>query len=64
MTSLQKSLDFYGNLGFTHVRTLTRGVAAEVIESAPGQRIELVEGQDRPAASLSWSTIWSVGVST
>jgi phosphoribosylformimino-5-aminoimidazole carboxamide ribonucleotide (ProFAR) isomerase len=50
VTSLQKSLDFYGRLGFAHVRTPTRGVAAEVIESAKGQRIELVEGQDRPAA--------------
>ena len=50
VTSLQKSLDFYGGLGFTHVRTPTQGVAAEVIESAKGQRIELVEGQDRPAA--------------
>ena len=50
VTSLQKSLDFYGGLGFTHVRTPTQGVAAEVIELAKGQRIELVEGQDRPAA--------------
>jgi phosphoribosylformimino-5-aminoimidazole carboxamide ribonucleotide (ProFAR) isomerase len=50
VTSLQKSLDFYGSLGFTHVRTPTQGVAAEVIESAKGQRIELVEGQERPAA--------------
>ena len=48
--SLRDSLDFYeGRLGFSHVRTTKRGVAAEVIESARGQRIELVEGEGRPA---------------
>ena len=51
VTSLRDSLDFYeGRLGFKHVRTPKRGVAAEVIESARGQRIELVEGESRPAA--------------
>ncbi len=50
VSSLQKSLDFYDRLGFTHVRTPKRGVVAEVIESAKGQRIELVEGEGRPAA--------------
>jgi phosphoribosylformimino-5-aminoimidazole carboxamide ribotide isomerase len=50
VSSLQDSLDFYGRLGFNHVRTPKRGVVAEVIESANGQRIELVEGTARPAA--------------
>jgi tRNA-dihydrouridine synthase len=50
VTSLPDSLDFYGRLGFNHVRTPKRGVVTEVIESAKGQRIELVEGDDRPAA--------------
>jgi phosphoribosylformimino-5-aminoimidazole carboxamide ribotide isomerase len=50
VTSIQDSLDFYGRLGFNHVRTPKRGVVAEVIESSQGQRIELVEGEARPAA--------------
>ena len=51
VTALQKSLDFYeGRLGFNHVRTPKKGVVTEVIESARGQRIELVEGEARPAA--------------
>jgi phosphoribosylformimino-5-aminoimidazole carboxamide ribotide isomerase len=50
VTSLRDSLDFYGRLGFNHVRTPKRGVVTEVLESAKGQRIELVEGEDRPAA--------------
>lgn len=50
VTSLRESLDFYGRLGFNHVRTPKRGVVAEVIESAKGQRIELIEGEVRPAA--------------
>jgi phosphoribosylformimino-5-aminoimidazole carboxamide ribotide isomerase len=50
VSSLPDSLDFYGRLGFSHVRTPKRGVVTEVIESAKGQRIELVEGDGRPAA--------------
>jgi phosphoribosylformimino-5-aminoimidazole carboxamide ribonucleotide (ProFAR) isomerase len=50
VSSLPDSLDFYARLGFNHVRTPKRGVVAEVIESAKGQRIELVEGEGRPAA--------------
>jgi phosphoribosylformimino-5-aminoimidazole carboxamide ribotide isomerase len=50
VSSLPDSLDFYGRLGFNHVRTPKRGIVAEVIESAKGQRIELVEGDGRPAA--------------
>jgi phosphoribosylformimino-5-aminoimidazole carboxamide ribotide isomerase len=50
VSSLQDTLDFYGRLGFNHVRTPKRGVVAEVIESAKGQRIELVQGEGRPAA--------------
>lgn len=49
VTSLKDSLAFYEDrLGFTHVRTPKRGVVTEVIESARGQRIELVEGESRP----------------
>ncbi len=51
VTSLRDSLDFYeGKLGFTAVRTPRRGVVTEVVESARGQRIELVEGEARPSA--------------
>jgi phosphoribosylformimino-5-aminoimidazole carboxamide ribotide isomerase len=47
--SLTSSLDFYeGQLGFEHLRTPSRGVARAVVESARGQRIELVEGGSRP----------------
>lgn len=49
VTSLKDSLAFYEDrLGFVHVRTPKRGVVTEVIESARGQRIELVEGESRP----------------
>ncbi|MGH8871967.1 MAG: HisA/HisF-related TIM barrel protein [Acidimicrobiia bacterium] len=51
VSSLKDSLAFYEDrLGFTHVRTPKKGVVAAVIESARGQRIELVEGEARPAA--------------
>lgn len=48
--SLAKALDFYGSvLGFDHVRSPSRGVVAAVVQAAPGQQIELVEGgQSRP----------------
>jgi phosphoribosylformimino-5-aminoimidazole carboxamide ribotide isomerase len=51
VTSLKDSLAFYEDrLGFSHVRTPNRGVVTEVIESAIGQRIELVEGETRPGS--------------
>jgi phosphoribosylformimino-5-aminoimidazole carboxamide ribotide isomerase len=50
VSSLRDSLAFYEDrLGFNAVRTPNRGVEAEVVESARGQRIELVEGESRPA---------------
>jgi phosphoribosylformimino-5-aminoimidazole carboxamide ribotide isomerase len=50
VSSLRDSLAFYEDrLGFTAVRTPNRGVVAEVVESARGQRLELVEGDPRPA---------------
>jgi phosphoribosylformimino-5-aminoimidazole carboxamide ribotide isomerase len=50
VSSLRDSLAFYEDrLGFTAVRTPNRGVEAAVVESARGQRIELVEGEARPA---------------
>jgi phosphoribosylformimino-5-aminoimidazole carboxamide ribotide isomerase len=50
VSSLRDSLTFYEDrLGFNAVRTPNRGVEAEVVESARGQRIELVEGESRPA---------------
>jgi phosphoribosylformimino-5-aminoimidazole carboxamide ribotide isomerase len=51
VTSLRDSLAFYEDrLGFTAVRTPNRGVVTEVVESARGQRLELVEGESRPTA--------------
>jgi catechol 2,3-dioxygenase-like lactoylglutathione lyase family enzyme len=47
---LKQSLSFYEDrLGFSAVRTPNRGVVAEVVESARGQRLELVEGGPSPA---------------
>jgi phosphoribosylformimino-5-aminoimidazole carboxamide ribotide isomerase len=48
VSSLESALGFYENLGFAHLRTPNRGVARAVVESARGQRIELVEGATRP----------------
>jgi hypothetical protein len=47
---LSSALDFYGGaLGFQRVRSPSRGMAAAVVQAAPGQEIELVEGgQSRP----------------
>jgi phosphoribosylformimino-5-aminoimidazole carboxamide ribotide isomerase len=43
--SLATALEFYGeSLGFQRVRTPSQGVVAAVVEAAPGQEIELVEG--------------------
>ncbi len=43
--SLSDSLSFYCEvLGFEHLRSPSRGVAAAVVQAAPGQEIELVEG--------------------
>jgi phosphoribosylformimino-5-aminoimidazole carboxamide ribotide isomerase len=47
--SLEASLQFYESLGFAHLRTPNRGVAGAVMESARGQRLELVEGEHRPS---------------
>jgi catechol 2,3-dioxygenase-like lactoylglutathione lyase family enzyme len=45
VTSLSAALDFYGGaLGFQQVRSPSRGTAAAVVQAAPGQQIELVEG--------------------
>lgn len=45
VTSLATSLEFYRNvLGFNQVRSPSEGVIAAVVEAAPGQHIELVEG--------------------
>lgn len=50
VSSLRESLTFYEDrLGFTAVRTPNKGVVTEVVESARGQRLELVEGESRPA---------------
>jgi phosphoribosylformimino-5-aminoimidazole carboxamide ribotide isomerase len=50
VSSLKQSLSFYEDrLGFSAVRTPNRGVVAEVVESARGQRLELVEGGPSPA---------------
>ncbi len=50
VSSLRDALAFYEDrLGFTAVRTPNRGVVAEVVESARGQRLELVEGEPRPS---------------
>jgi len=50
VSSLRDSLNFYHDrLGFTAVRTPNKGVVTEVVESARGQRLELVEGDSRPA---------------
>lgn len=49
--SLSESLDFYERvLGFEHLRSPSQGVSAAVVQAAPGQEIELVEGTAaRPA---------------
>jgi phosphoribosylformimino-5-aminoimidazole carboxamide ribotide isomerase len=48
--SLQTSLEFYRDvLGFHQVRSPSEGVIAAVVEAAPGQHVQLVEGgQSRP----------------
>ena len=54
VSSLEASLDFYTTvLGFSQVRSPSRGVHAAVVEAGPGQQIELVEGGgDRPEALM------------
>ena len=43
--SLSNALEFYGGvLGFAQVRSPSQGVVAVVVQAAPGQEIELVEG--------------------
>lgn len=45
VTSLPDSLDFYIDLlGFDQLRSPSQGVVAAVVQAAPGQQIELVEG--------------------
>ncbi len=45
VASLTAALEFYGDtLGFQQVRSPSRGVVAAVVQAAPGQEIELVEG--------------------
>lgn len=48
--SMSAALDFYTSvLGFEQVRSAVQGVAATVVQAAPGQQIELVEGgESRP----------------
>jgi len=52
VSSLSGSLGFYGDvLGFNQVRSPSQGVVAAVVQAAPGQQIELVEGgESRPDA--------------
>lgn len=51
--SLPVSLEFYRNvLGFNQVRSPSEGVVAAVVEAAPGQHIELVEGGNAEPESL------------
>lgn len=45
VTSLPSSLEFYSDLlGFDQLRSPSEGVVAAVVEAAPGQQIELIEG--------------------
>lgn len=45
VSSLEEALRFYGeSLGFAKVRSPASGVVAAVVQAAPGQQIELVEG--------------------
>ncbi|MEA1903475.1 MAG: HisA/HisF-related TIM barrel protein [Actinomycetota bacterium] len=50
--SLATALDFYRDvLGFDQVRSPSQGVVAAVVQAAPGQQVELVEGGEaRPDA--------------
>lgn len=52
VSSLDDSLGFYGQvLGFNQVRSPSQGIVAAVVQAAPGQQIELVEGgESRPDA--------------
>jgi phosphoribosylformimino-5-aminoimidazole carboxamide ribotide isomerase len=53
VTSLSRSLEFYRDvLGFNQVRSPSEGVIAAVVEAAPGQHIELVEGGSARPESL------------
>lgn len=53
VTSLTTALDFYRDLlGFNQVRSPSAGVIAAVVEAAPGQHIELVEGGSARPDSL------------
>jgi len=53
VSSLTASLDFYQDvLGFNQVRSPSEGVIAAVVEAAPGQHIELVEGGSARPESL------------
>ena len=53
VSSLSISLDFYGAaLGFQQVRSPSRGVVTAVVQAAPGQEIELVEGGSGRPESL------------
>jgi len=53
VASLDTSLEFYQDvLGFNQVRSPSQGVIAAVVEAAPGQHIELVEGGTARPESL------------
>lgn len=53
--SLATSLEFYRDvLGFNQVRSQSKGVVAAVVEVAPGQHIELVEGGSTKPESLAF----------
>ena len=53
VSSLESALAFYrDSLGFAHLRSTTDGVSGAVVEAAPGQHIELVEGGDNRPDSL------------
>jgi hypothetical protein len=55
VVSLSKSLEFYRDvLGFNQVRSPSQGVIAAVVEAAPGQHIELVEGGGARPESLNF----------
>jgi hypothetical protein len=52
--SLPASLAFYGDvMGFEHVRSPSQGVVAAVVQAAPGQQIELIQGGSARPDSIS-----------
>ncbi len=54
VSSLSDALAFYRDvLGFTQVRSSASGVSAAVVEVAPGQHLELIEGSTSRPDSLA-----------